>query len=89
MKMVHSSYTEEAVKAFYAISALVRNNERGQEMLYLEGGDILLQVLDNFYSLLQISCSFCCIPFLMCSLIATFVSLKTSCELIIVQISLL
>jgi hsp70-interacting protein len=52
MKMVHSSYTEEAVKAFYAISALIRNNERGQELFYLEGGDILLQVLDNYYSLL-------------------------------------
>ncbi|KAJ3688645.1 hypothetical protein LUZ61_017809 [Rhynchospora tenuis] len=43
MKMVHSSYTEEAVKAFYAISALIRNNERGQELFYLEGGDVLLQ----------------------------------------------
>lgn len=48
MKMVHSSYSEEAVKAFYAISALIRNNERGQELFYLEGGDILLQVLDNY-----------------------------------------
>ncbi|KAJ4773238.1 Hsp70 nucleotide exchange factor FES1 [Rhynchospora pubera] len=43
MKMVQSSYTEEAVKAFYAISALIRNNERGQELFYLEGGDVLLQ----------------------------------------------
>ncbi|KAJ1695070.1 hypothetical protein LUZ63_011768 [Rhynchospora breviuscula] len=43
MKMVHSSYTEEAVKAFYAISALIRNNERGQDLFYLEGGDVLLQ----------------------------------------------
>ncbi|KAF3327631.1 hsp70 nucleotide exchange factor FES1 isoform X1 [Carex littledalei] len=43
MKMVHSSYTEEAAKAFYAISALIRNNEIGQELFYLEGGTILLQ----------------------------------------------
>ncbi|WOL16192.1 hypothetical protein Cni_G24974 [Canna indica] len=43
MKMVNSSFTEEAVKALYAISALIRNNENGQKMFYTEGGNIMLE----------------------------------------------
>lgn len=43
MKMVNSSFTE-AIKALYAISALIRNNEVGQKLFYLEDGIIMLQV---------------------------------------------
>ncbi|XP_008801182.2 hsp70 nucleotide exchange factor FES1 isoform X2 [Phoenix dactylifera] len=43
MKMVNSSFTEEAVKALYAISALIRNNEVGQKLFYAEDGNIMLQ----------------------------------------------
>ncbi|XP_072991990.1 hsp70 nucleotide exchange factor FES1 [Typha latifolia] len=43
VKMVYSSSIEEAVKALYAISALIRNNERGQELFYLENGNSMLQ----------------------------------------------
>ncbi|CAL9207039.1 unnamed protein product, partial [Musa hybrid cultivar] len=43
MKMVNSSFTEEAVKALYAISALIRNNEIGQRLFYSEEGYIMLQ----------------------------------------------
>ncbi|KAK1259949.1 hypothetical protein QJS04_geneDACA021491 [Acorus gramineus] len=43
MKMTRSSFTEEAVKALYAISALIRNNVGGQEMFYAQAGGILLQ----------------------------------------------
>lgn len=44
MKMVQSSFTEEAIKALYAISALVRNNAHGQELFYVENGNLMLQV---------------------------------------------
>lgn len=44
MKMVKSSFIEEAVKALYAISALIRNNVAGQELFYAEAGDLMLQV---------------------------------------------
>ncbi|MQM02249.1 hypothetical protein Taro_035003 [Colocasia esculenta] len=43
MKMVQSGCTEEAVKALYAISALVRNNGNGQAAFYAESGDVMLQ----------------------------------------------
>ncbi|XP_042401890.1 hsp70 nucleotide exchange factor FES1-like isoform X1 [Zingiber officinale] len=43
MKMVGSSSKEEAIKALYAVSALVRNNEIGQKMFYAEEGNIMLQ----------------------------------------------
>ncbi|XP_050373485.1 hsp70 nucleotide exchange factor FES1 [Argentina anserina] len=43
MDMVKSSFVEEAIKAMYAVSALLRNNIDGQEMFYLEDGDKLLQ----------------------------------------------
>lgn len=45
MKMVKSSFIEEAVKALYAVSALVRNNLAGQELFYAEAGDLMLQDL--------------------------------------------
>ncbi|XP_044462772.1 hsp70 nucleotide exchange factor FES1-like isoform X2 [Mangifera indica] len=48
MKMVKSSFVEEAVKALYAVSALIRNNVAGQELFYAEAGDLMLQdILSN------------------------------------------
>ena len=46
MEMVKSSSVEEAIKAIYAVSALLRNNMAGQEMFYEEAGEKLLQVTD-------------------------------------------
>ncbi|XP_010909422.1 uncharacterized protein [Elaeis guineensis] len=43
MKMVNSSFTEEAIKALYAISSLIRNNKVGQKLFYSEDGNIMLQ----------------------------------------------
>lgn len=54
MTMVGSSSKEEAVKALYAVSALIRNNEIGQKMFYAEEGNIMLQV-DNGVQDLQSS----------------------------------
>ncbi|XAR64318.1 hypothetical protein NMG60_11024611 [Bertholletia excelsa] len=48
MKMVKSSFIEEATKALYAVSALIRNNLDGQELFYAESGDLMLQdILSN------------------------------------------
>ncbi|XP_057497193.1 uncharacterized protein LOC130781851 isoform X1 [Actinidia eriantha] len=48
MKMVKSSFLEEARKALYAVSALIRNNLDGQELFYAEAGDLMLQeILSN------------------------------------------
>ncbi|CAK9178782.1 unnamed protein product [Ilex paraguariensis] len=48
MKMVKSCLVEEATKALYAISALIRNNIDGQELFYAEAGDLMLQdILSN------------------------------------------
>ncbi|WMV23276.1 hypothetical protein MTR67_016674 [Solanum verrucosum] len=48
MKMMKSHTTEEAVKALFAISALIRNNVNGQSLFYQEAGDTMLQeVLSN------------------------------------------
>lgn len=44
MEMAHSELTEEATKALYAISALIRNNLEGQQLFYKEAGDLMLQV---------------------------------------------
>lgn len=44
MKMVTSDFVEEAIKAFFAVSALIRNNLRGQEKFYAQGGDLMLKV---------------------------------------------
>jgi hypothetical protein len=35
---------EEAIKALYAVSALIRNNLAGQGLFFAEAGDIMLQV---------------------------------------------
>ncbi|CAA7019255.1 unnamed protein product [Microthlaspi erraticum] len=43
IKMVNSSSTEEAVKALFAVSALIRNNVAGQDMFYAAHGYIMLQ----------------------------------------------
>ncbi|TXG48974.1 hypothetical protein EZV62_024849 [Acer yangbiense] len=45
IKMVKSGYIEEAVKALYAVSTLIRNNLAGQELFYAEAGDLMLQDL--------------------------------------------
>ncbi|OMO90050.1 Armadillo-like helical [Corchorus capsularis] len=48
MKMVKSSSADEATKAFYAISSLIRNNIAGQQLFYEERGDKMLQdILSN------------------------------------------
>jgi nucleotide exchange factor SIL1 len=43
--MGYSTSTEEAAKAMYAISALIRNNVNGQEAFRLEKGSAMLQVV--------------------------------------------
>lgn len=43
MLMVKSNYTEEAIKALYAVSAIIRNNAVGQELFYAEAGGLMLQ----------------------------------------------
>ncbi|BBN10365.1 hsp70-interacting protein [Marchantia polymorpha subsp. ruderalis] len=43
MKMVQSVYAEEAVKALYAVSAIIRNFPMGHEAFYLNGGVSLLK----------------------------------------------
>ncbi|KAL9267132.1 Hsp70 nucleotide exchange factor FES1-like protein [Drosera capensis] len=46
--MVKSNFVEEATKALYAVSALIRNNFDGQRMFYAEAGDLMLQeILSN------------------------------------------
>lgn len=48
MKMVRSDFVEEATKALYAVSAIIRNNFYGQEVFYAEAGDLMLKdVLRN------------------------------------------
>ncbi|XP_058092753.1 hsp70 nucleotide exchange factor FES1-like [Magnolia sinica] len=48
MMMVKSSFTGEALKALYAVSAVISNNVDGQELFYSEAGDFLLQdVMSN------------------------------------------
>ncbi|KAB5564742.1 hypothetical protein DKX38_004796 [Salix brachista] len=51
IKMVKSTSIEEAIKALYAVSALIRNNFSGQELFYAEAGDAMLQeILSNLNS---------------------------------------
>jgi nucleotide exchange factor SIL1 len=45
MKMVKSSSVDEAIKALYAVSAIIRNNLAGQELFYSEAGVLVLQDL--------------------------------------------
>ncbi|PIN01549.1 Armadillo/beta-catenin-like repeat-containing protein [Handroanthus impetiginosus] len=48
MQMARSDLTEEAKKALYAISALIRNNLEGQGLFYMEAGHLMLQnILSN------------------------------------------
>ncbi|CAA2975926.1 hsp70 nucleotide exchange factor FES1 isoform X1 [Olea europaea subsp. europaea] len=48
MEMVNSTFTEEAIKALYALSALIINNPEGQESFYREAGHLMLQnILSN------------------------------------------
>ncbi|KAL1199821.1 hypothetical protein V5N11_013079 [Cardamine amara subsp. amara] len=48
IKMVNSSSAEEAGKALFAVSALIRNNIAGQDMFYAGHGYIMLQdVMSN------------------------------------------
>ncbi|KAJ6702070.1 PROTEIN FOLDING REGULATOR [Salix koriyanagi] len=48
IKMVQSTSIEEAIKALYAVSALIQNNLAGQEIFYAEAGDTMLQeILSN------------------------------------------
>lgn len=42
--MVNSISAEEAGKALFAVSALIRNNIAGQDMFYAAHGYIMLQV---------------------------------------------
>ncbi|KAJ9563942.1 hypothetical protein OSB04_009102 [Centaurea solstitialis] len=43
MMMVKSSFIEEAIKALYAVSAIIRNNPDGLKLFYSGGGDIMIQ----------------------------------------------
>ncbi|KAM7269003.1 hypothetical protein ACFE04_024500 [Oxalis oulophora] len=45
IKMVKSTSVDEAIKALYAVSALIRNNFAGQELFYSESGVGMLQDL--------------------------------------------
>ncbi|KAK6160514.1 hypothetical protein DH2020_003895 [Rehmannia glutinosa] len=48
IEMARSDFSEEATKALYAVSALIRNNIEGQELFYMEAGDTMLQsILSN------------------------------------------
>ncbi|CAA2997463.1 hsp70 nucleotide exchange factor FES1 [Olea europaea subsp. europaea] len=48
MEMVNSTFIEEAIKALYALSALIINNPEGQESFYREAGHLMLQnILSN------------------------------------------
>ncbi|CAI0545507.1 unnamed protein product [Linum tenue] len=48
MKMVLSNSADEAIKALYAVSALIRNNVAGQDLFFSEAGDkLLMDVLSN------------------------------------------
>lgn len=60
IKMVGSSYTEEAIKALYAISALIRNNEHGQELFFLANGHLMLQVSNKVSRIIWIAYFFYC-----------------------------
>ncbi|KAL7142121.1 hypothetical protein ABFS83_08G102000 [Erythranthe nasuta] len=48
MEMANSDFVEEATKSLYAISALIRNYPEGQDLFYMEAGDLMLQkILSN------------------------------------------
>ncbi|CAN1227785.1 Hsp70 nucleotide exchange factor fes1 [Linum grandiflorum] len=55
MKMASSNSPEEAIKALYAVSALIRNNLAGQDLFYSKAGDkLLLDMLRNSSSDLRL-----------------------------------
>ncbi|EPS58154.1 hypothetical protein M569_16661, partial [Genlisea aurea] len=47
MDMARSDHLEEATKALYAISALIRNNIRGQELFYEQNGTVMLEFISS------------------------------------------
>ena len=52
VKMVKSNCMEEANKALYAISTLIRSNLTSQELFYAEAGNLMLQVTYFYFLLL-------------------------------------
>ena len=52
LKMVKSNCVEEASKALYAVSALIRSNLTSQELFYAEAGNLMLQVTYFYFLLL-------------------------------------
>lgn len=48
VKMGYATSAEEATKALYAISALVRDNINGQEAFHSENGSAMLQVVKTW-----------------------------------------
>ena len=65
MKMGKSNFIEEANKALYAVSALIRSNLAGQELFSIEHGDFMLQVtcLRLFILMLLLLFSLLCFAF--------------------------
>jgi len=55
--MVKCTSIEEAIKALYAVSALIQNNLSGQELFYAEAGDTMLQVPSELVKVLGVLCS--------------------------------
>lgn len=47
LEMPRSGVSEEAVKALYAISSLLRNSDEGLELFIAEQGDLMLQVVED------------------------------------------
>lgn len=58
MGMVKSSNIEEAIKALYAVSSLIRSNLYGQELFYADGGVLMLQVSEESEQQLLVNCFF-------------------------------
>lgn len=54
MVMVKSDSTEEAIKALYAVSALIRNNLASQELFYAEAGGSVLKVISLWFTIIII-----------------------------------
>lgn len=52
MVMVKSDSTEEAIKAFYAVSALIRNNLASQQLFYAEAGGSVLKVISLWFTII-------------------------------------
>lgn len=52
MVMVKSDSTEEAIKALYAVSALIRNNLASQQLFYAEAGGSVLKVISLWFTII-------------------------------------